>query len=173
MCVLLSVYKWLFSPNLVCIKEVDPCKHYRFKDITSFLTLVFRCRSGRKVSKFHWADTRRDTRLVQHQIFISQQRKCSIFNLKYLSWGFLYILKCFQVCSGCLSSVSSCTSVSWLWASYWCVWKHCASALRGKWTPSRSMPLQPCALSSQVRTNNMFWVLKGCGHLLAWKTSRG
>lgn len=85
MCVPLSVYKDLFSPNLVCIKEVDNCKHYKCKDnITNFSTLVFRCRSGRKVSEFHWADTRRDTRLVQHQIFISQRRTFWIVNLNCL-----------------------------------------------------------------------------------------
>lgn len=64
-----------------------------------------------------------------------------------------------QVSSGFQSSVSSCTSVFWLWASYWCVSKWFASVPRGRWTPSRSTPSLPCALSSQVRMGDtLFWV---------------
>lgn len=109
------------------------------------LLCSFRQRSGRKVSQLHRAHARRNTRLVQVQSRDDEVH--FILCREDLTCLFL------QASSGSPSSASSCTLVSWPWASCWCVWKWFASVPRGRWTPSRSTPSPPCAPSSQVRTS--------------------
>lgn len=76
---------------------------------------------------------------------------CILLN-RAQSLSLSYVCVCsetWQVCCGCLWSLSLHTSACWGWASCWCGWRSCAPIKRcTRW---KSTPLRRSALCYQVR----------------------